>query len=422
MKSKIIFLTICLFFLFTNTALAAPNISSPSAILIDSKSGQILYGKDIDAKHYPASITKVMTALLLLEDGDLDKVVTIKDDVPNLIERGSSQIYLIPGEKITREQLLYALLIDSANDAAVAIAQDVSGSVDKFADKMNEKAKGLGMKNTHFVNPHGLHDENHYTTAKDMSIVAKEAMKNPLFRKIVTTERYIIPATNKQDTRYLYIGNRLIRNTTYKNYHYEGATGIKTGWTSEANFTLIGGAEKDGRDLITVIMDSNGVDVYMDTHTLLDYGFEGFQSKDAFKKGEIIKEIPFDKTKETLPLIAENTFEYSFPKDTVGDITTTFELPEDIDLPIKKGDIVGDVVLNLDGKEIGKINLIADKSIEAPNKFLSIFTGSSSVLKWAGILISAFLVFRTFIYISKQKRRRRRRMFGGNMGHKIHRY
>ena len=132
MGRKIIFFIICAFFLIPSTVLASPKINSPSAILINSKSGQVLYEKKVHDKHYPASITKVMTAILLLEEGNLEKVVTIGDDVPFLIERGSSQIYLIPGEQLTREQLLYALLVDSANDAAVAIAQDIAGSVEKF--------------------------------------------------------------------------------------------------------------------------------------------------------------------------------------------------------------------------------------------------------------------------------------------------
>ena len=168
-------------------------------------------------------------------------------------DRGSSQIYLIPGEQLTREQLLYALLVDSANDAAVAIAQDIAGSVEKFVQEMNEKAKELGTLNTNFVNPHGLHDDNHYTTAYDMALIACEAMKNPIFRQVVKTERYIIPATNKQDTRYLYLGNRLVRNTTYRNYKYDGANGVKTGYTSKAGNTLIASASRNDLDLITVV-------------------------------------------------------------------------------------------------------------------------------------------------------------------------
>jgi D-alanyl-D-alanine carboxypeptidase (penicillin-binding protein 5/6) len=410
MRQKIFFLTILLLFLITNTSLAAePNILSPSALLMDSKTGQILYEKNIDEKLYPASTTKVMTALLLLEDGDLEKVVEINEDVPNLIELGSSQIYLIPGEKLTREQLLYSLLVDSANDAAVAIAQDISGSVEKFAQKMNEKAKELGAINTNFVNPHGLHDDNHYTTAKDLSIIAKEAMKNPTFRKVVTTDRYIIPATNKQDTRYLYLTNRLIRNTSYNNYQYEGATGIKTGYTSKAKYALIGGATRNNLDLITVILNGESTQVYKDTHSLLDYGFENFQRDIAIKEGEVVKEIPLDKNNESLSVLAKETFEYSHLKNSTQEVTATIELPDEIQLPIEKGDVLGTLAFSIDNKKIDSIPLIADKSVEAPNSILSFFSNLKMFI-WLGIAIILFFIYRTYVYIRK-KRRRRKRLF-----------
>lgn len=412
MRHKILFITLLILFLFTNTTLAAdaqPNILSPSTLLMDSKTGQILYEKNIDEKLYPASTTKVMTALLLLEAGDLEKVVEINEDVPHLIEQGSSQIYLIPGEKLTREQLLYSLLIDSANDAAVAIAHDISGSVEKFAQKMNEKAKELGAINTNFVNPHGLHDDNHYTTAKDLSIIAREAMKNSTFRKVVTTDRYIIPATNKQDTRYLYITNRLIRKTNYKNYQYEGATGIKTGYTTKAKHALIGGASRNNLDLITVILNGEGNQVYEDTHALLDYGFENFQRDIAIKEGEVVKEIQLGKNNETLSILAKETLEYSHLKNSNQEVTATIDLPEEISLPIEKGDVLGSLAFSLEENKIDSIPLIADKSVEAPNP-ISSFLSDFNILIWIGIAIILFFIYRTYVYIRK-KRRRRKRLF-----------
>lgn len=408
MKRKIVILTIILFILLPNSAFAQPNISSPAAILIDGSSGQILYSKNIDQKNFPASITKIMTALLLIEDGNLDKVVKINKNVPDLIEPGSSQIYLIPGEELTREQLLNALLIDSANDAAVAIAQDVAGSVDKFSNRMNEKAKSLGAKNTHFVNPHGLHDENHYTSPRDMALIAKKAMKNPLFRKIVSTERYIIPTTNKQETRYLYTSNRLIRNTTYKNYYYEKAIGIKTGYTRDANFTLVGGAKEGERELISVVMNSNGVDVYKDTHKLFDFGFDGFMTKIALEKGKLVKQITTENIKDPLPLVAQNSFRYSIPKESIKDVETSFEIPKDIHLPINKGDVIGNVVYSFQGEKLGSVNLIANKSIESPNIVLTFLSNSLYGLKYLGMAIGLFLIYRTFVYIRKKKRRTKR--------------
>ena len=409
MGRKIIFFIICTFFLIPSTVLASPKINSPSAILINSKSGQVLYEKKVHDKHYPASITKVMTAILLLEEGNLEKVVTIGDDVPFLIERGSSQIYLIPGEQLTREQLLYALLVDSANDAAVAIAQDIAGSVEKFVQEMNEKAKELGTLNTNFVTPHGLHDDNHYTTAYDMALIACEAMKNPIFRQVVKTERYIIPATNKQDTRYLYLGNRLVRNTTYRNYKYDGANGVKTGYTSKAGNTLIASASRNDLDLITVVLNANGNEVYEDTISLLDYGFDTFQNKIAVKKGDTIEEIHLENADQPLPLIAKDTLEYCIDRNSNQEITWDIKLMDELSPPIEKGDSLGTMVFSLNGVEIDSIELIAGRAIESTNAFKNL--NLPIQLKWIGIVIGLFLLYRTLVYIKKRRRIRARRLF-----------
>lgn len=413
MKRKIFFVTIFILFIFTNTTVLAatnnqPNIKSPAAILIDANTGQVLYEKNIDEQFYPASITKIMTAMLLLEEGDLDKVVEIGEDVPNLIEQGSSQIYLIPGEKLTRKQLLYALLVDSANDAAVSIAQDVSGSVENFAKRMNEKAEELGATNTHFVNPHGLHDDDHYVTARDMAIIAREAMKNSTFRDAVSTVRYIIPKTNKQDTRYLYNGNRLIKETSYKNYFYEDAVGIKTGYTTVAKNTLVGGAHRNNLDLITVVLNANGTEVYEDTHELLNYGFANYTTQTAVKEGEVVEEITFENAKDSLPLLAGETLKFSTSKNNNSKIDSSIEIPKDLSLPIKKDEVVGTMHFSLKGQEIDSVPLIAQRGIEAPNPILS-FIANINIGKLIIGIILLFLLYRIFVYIKKKRRRRKRK-------------
>lgn len=396
--------------LLTNTAMAAPNnqpnIKSPAAILIDAKTGQVLYGKNIDKSFYPASITKIMTALILLEEGDLDKVVKIREDVSSLIEPGSSQIYLMPGEKLTREQLLYALLTESANDAAVAIAQDVAGSIENFADRMNEKAKKLGATHSHFVNPNGLHDEDHYVTAKDMAIIAREAMKNPIFRDAVSTVRYIIPATEKQDTRYLYNGNRLIKESTYKNYYYKEAIGIKTGYTSHAKNTLVGGAKKGNLELITVVLNANGTEVYEDTHALLDYGFENFTSKTAVKKGQVIEDLTLNNADEPLPVSASKTLQYASLKNSDTEITSTVNLSKDLSLPIEKGEIVGTMEYSLKGQPVDTVSLVAEKNIGSSNPIIALLF-HIDIGKLILSIILLFLLYRTFIYIRKKQTRKR---------------
>lgn len=413
MKRKTFFVTIFILLIFANTtALAAltdqPHIKSPAAILMDANTGQILYEKNIDEQFYPASITKIMTAMILLEEGDLDKVVEIGEDVPSLIEPGSSQIYLIAGEKLTRKQLLYSLLVDSANDAAVAIAQDVSGSVENFAKRMNEKAEELGATNTHFVNPHGLHNDAHYVTAKDMAMIAKGAMKNPIFRDAVSTVRYIIPKTNKQDTRYLYNGNRLIKETTYKNYYYEDAIGIKTGYTTVAKNTLVGGAHRNNLDLITVVLNANGTEVYEDTHELLDYGFANYTTQTAVKEGEVVDEITLENTKDSLPLLADKPLEFSALKNDTAEIDSSIEIHEDLSLPIKKSEVVGNIHFSLNGQEIGTVPLIAGKNMKASNPIISFVSNIHVGKLIIGILV-LFLLYRAFVYTKKKRRSKKRK-------------
>ena len=203
----IILLLINLMPLVSFAASEPPDIIGETAIVIDAKTGQVLYNKNMHDQRYPASTTKLITALLAIENLDLSKTVTIDAETP--FTEGS-RIYLLEGENVTVEQLLYALMLESANDAAVALGKEIAGTVPAFAEMMNRKAIELGAKNTNFVNPNGLHDDNHLSTAYDLAMIAKEAMKNEKIRELVTTYRYVIPATNKQETRYLYNTNRLL--------------------------------------------------------------------------------------------------------------------------------------------------------------------------------------------------------------------
>ena len=260
---------ICSFY----TTWAEPDISSPSAILIDSKTGRVLYEKECDVKRYPASTTKIMTGILCIELGSLNDIVTIGTN-PSQIERGSSQIYLIPGEQLTLEQLLYAMMLESANDASIAIAEHISGSVEEFVKLMNKRAKELGANDTNFVNPHGLHDDNHVTTARDLALIAKHAMTLPKFREVVATVNYTIPETNKQPARdYITNSNKLIWKIN-KTYSYDYAIGIKTGYTTKAKNNLVAGALKDDMELISVVMNENSTNsssnMYTNTIELLN--------------------------------------------------------------------------------------------------------------------------------------------------------
>ena len=232
-----------------------PEVQSPSVILMEMSTGTVLYEKNSDERNYPASITKIMTTLLALENSDLNEVVTFSDDAINNTE--GSGIYRDYGEQMTMEQCLYAVMLNSANECAYAVAEHVGGTVEHFVDMMNEKAAELGCTNTHFANPHGLFDENHYTTAHDMALIAKAAYQNETFRIITGTARYTIPPTNKHDEPTdLQNHNEMLYPFKTLKYRYEYCTGGKTGYTDIARSTLVTYADNETR-----YMDSEAVEV-----------------------------------------------------------------------------------------------------------------------------------------------------------------
>ena len=262
-----------------------PKIEGQSAVLMDAVTDTILYSKNADDRLYPASITKIMTAFLACEYLDMNDTITMSEAAAYGIEAGSSSIYAETGEVFTVEQALMALMLESANEMALAIAEKTSGSVKKFVELMNQRAAQLGCENTHFNNPNGLPDETHYTTANDMIKIAKAAWYNPLFRKFVTTQVYEIPPTNKQpETRYLLNHHKMMSGQTYA---YDGVLGGKTGYTEAAGNTLVTYAKNDNTYLVAVVMQSvNGA--YSDTKALLDYGFNNFSRS---KLTDLRKEI-----------------------------------------------------------------------------------------------------------------------------------
>jgi len=251
-----------------------PKINSEAAILMDATSGQILFQKNMDRKMYPASTTKIMTGMLALQKGKLTDVITMSDNAVFSVDRDSSHIALDVGEKITLEQALYALSIESANDAANGIAESIGGTLNNFAKLMNDTAVQAGAKNTKFINANGLHSNSHYTTAYDMAKITAAAIKVPRFVKIFTAKRYKIPPTNKQpETRIFSSRNKFINGEI----PYNGILMSKTGWTSEAQHTLVTTAQKNGTTLIAVVMkSSNTSDKWKDTVDLLNYGFTQF--------------------------------------------------------------------------------------------------------------------------------------------------
>ncbi|MFZ5969520.1 MAG: D-alanyl-D-alanine carboxypeptidase family protein [Bacillota bacterium] len=402
-----------------------PEISAPSAILIDAATGEILYEKDAHALMYPASTTKIMTAILTLENTKLEDIVIIDKDTPFT---DGNRIYAIEGEEFTVEQLLYALLVESANDAAVALAKHISGSVEEFAKLMNKRAKELGAKNTHFTNPNGLPDENHLTTAYDLAVMGKYAMTLPGFPEFVKTVRYQIPPTNKQpETRYLKSSNRLLWGTGSRNrielngqwvdIKYDFIEGIKTGYTVQAQQCLVSAAKKDGHRLIAVVLKAQGTNIYVDTRKLLDYGFNQFQFVKIGQKGQIIESISVENGEEkSLNLIAQDDYYKPIPIDTqLENITTKIALKENnLRAPISKGEVLGKVKYYAGSTFLGEDNLLAAESIEEKVGFTAIYDFGDSVLqKIINIILSLiilFLIWRTYVTIIRIKKRKRNQL------------
>lgn len=251
-------------------SLEEPIVAAQGAVLMDASTGELLFAKNAETKYYPASITKLMTALLVAERCNLDDIVTFSKTATTNLESGAVTLKLAEGDKLTVRQCMYGLLLKSANEVANGLAEHVSGSISAFADLMNQKAKELGCKNTHFVNPNGLNNSNHYTTPYDMALIGRAAFQNQTVQKVASTLSYQIPATKNAAARTISLGHKMLYPNDSR--YYPGVIGGKTGYTSLAGNTLVTCAEKDGVRLIAVIMKSKSTQ-YTDTKALLDYGF-----------------------------------------------------------------------------------------------------------------------------------------------------
>lgn len=415
-------LIISCFLLNFNTIYAAPSILSESAVLIDAATGIILAQKDADKKMYPASLTKIMTAILALESGKLTDVITVDNDTPHEIY--GSHIALEEGEILTLKDLLHALMLPSANDAASVIAKHYGGSIENFVKMMNDKAKEIGAYKTNFTNPHGLHDANHYSTAADIALLTRYAMKNDEFRKIVSTCKYEIQITNKKDEpRYFTSLNKLIYNTSYNQIYvdglyispyYEYATGAKTGYTPEAGNCLAATAKKDGTELIAVTMKGISLEMYQDAHNLFNYGFEEYISATLVGKNTFIKNVKLTNgDSKEISVITESDLTALVEKSSLDNIKSNIYI-DDINLPIEKNHIVGKIEYSLDNELIGTVNLISPISVKSiaqegqGNIFLSIVKFIAYLILFAGISILLLKIYNDIrIRVNRKKRRSR---------------
>jgi D-alanyl-D-alanine carboxypeptidase len=386
-----------------------PTVNAPVALLMDSGTGEILYEKNAREKMYPASITKIMTAILALENRELTDTATVSYNAIFTVPIGYSNANLQLDEVLTYEQLLYVLLIPSANDAANVIAEDIAGSVESFATMMNTKAREIGCENTNFVNANGVHDDNHYSTAYDLALIGKYAMQNETFRKIVSTVRYTLPATNKYETddRIFLTTNRLINSKSGQYYEY--ATGIKTGYTENAKNCIVASAKKDNMELICVIMgagnDSTSTNKFSDCITLFDYGFENYKYETLCQANDVFKTItPRGSSKDTKNLdVLYETDISAFMKssESADDYSPEIELDEKLKAPITKGSVIGKVTYTINGIKY-TTNLIAGQDILASSVILVIF-------KIALVIFALYILKFILNFLNKGKKKKKKK-------------
>lgn len=451
--------------LFPNVAFASqePDITSESAIVMEPSTGNIIYEKEIHKKMYPASMTKILTALVTLDHLNPDALITVGTEI-NEVSLDSSKAGHVRGETLSVKNLLRGLIIPSGNDTANVLAAAVAKKVEKnedlsysecekiFADLMNKKAKELGAKNSHFANPHGYHNEDHYTTAYDMALIAKKAMENEIIKEIAKeksfsgkgVENNLESSSDLQIQEYNWKShNFLITDNEYK---YDYATGIKTGFTNEAGACLAASAEKDGTTLIAILFKSEDPNRWIDAKKLFDYGFNNFEIVELQKANDIVKKVSLTKHNrlkgDTLDVIVKkDVTEYmetkntknlkkviSYSKQFVAENKKKEDTTIRLKAPIKKGEEIGTISYQLDGETVTQAKLYAGHAVEKQTFFSAIkyFFKSifSNVFSFKGLAVLAVIIGVALIvlgvtkmirgrrsrsrYVYKPKRRRRR--------------
>lgn len=353
------------------------NLESESAILIEQSTGKILYSKNEHEQLRPASVTKVMSILLIMEALDSGKI-SLNDSIPcseNAASMGGSQIWLDPRETLTVDEMLKAICVASANDCVVAMAEYIAGSEEAFVQMMNDRAKELGMNDTCFKNCHGLDEDGHVTSSYDISLMSKELLNN---HPQITNYTTIWTDSLRDGKSQLANTNKLIRT-------YKGATGLKTGSTGLALYNLSASATRDGLSLIAVIMKAPSTKVrFSEAEKLLDYGFNGFTYKEFAKQGETLDTVTVNKgVKPSIDIIFENNVGILIKKGEDKDIEQTISIDENISAPIEKGQKLGTITYSKNGETLTMVNLVSNDSVDKIN----LFTMTKEIVyKWIDLL------------------------------------
>lgn len=373
-----------------NSIESAVSLNSEAAILIENESGNILYEKNSSERLYPASTTKIMTAILAIENCDLNETAEVSQGAVDSVPSGYTNAGLIPGEEFTVEELLYALMIASANEAANVLAEHISGSVEEFAVLMNEKAKELGCENTNFVNANGMHNENHYTTAQDLCTIAEYCFENETFREIIQTVNYTVPATELHSAE-----DRILTNTDAlinpnSQYYYEYALGGKTGFTSQAGNCLVCFAEKDGIYLTAVLLNaSSSVNRFSDARNLLSFGYDNFSNQVLVPKDTAIETLEISNGEEganTVQIVTGEKITDYVQNNFENNLSYEITLNENILAPVYLGSTLGEITYTLDNKTY-TVPLVAGNTVYSAHNYASYFLAAGLVLLIISIII-----------------------------------
>ena len=400
MRLRKFFIIFCFLFLiiflscYTNISSASelPFINDGSVYLMDSRTTKPLYSKDENSKMFPASTTKIMTAILALENSNLDTVVTASYNAISAIPEGYSTADIQVGEQLTVEQLLELLLVHSANDAANVLAEYIGGSTDSFVSMMNTKLNELGLVNTHFTNTYGLQDENHYTTAKDLAFLMKYCLENETFRKISGQASCAIPATNMWGPRKYASTNELLiaGNENYYQYVFSG----KTGFTSQAKHCLVTAAYNNDLELICVVLGND--DRFNVTRLLYDYAFSNYELKNVINENDVVTNINVEGASndtKNLNLLISEDIPALVDKNSDEELVPIIQLNDNISAPIYKGEVLGKVTYSINGVDY-TTDLIAAHDVKKSNVITYLVLG----------LIGIILIFIIWFIIEKRKK------------------
>ena len=415
-------------------------VNAKAALLLELNSNTVLFSYCADDRLYPASLTKIMTCMLALDYGKLDDTVTVSETAMEGLHEDGSSAGLVPGEKMSLRNLLYCMMLSSANEACNVVAEYISGDIAGFVELMNRKAAALGCHGTHFANPHGLHDEDHYTTANDLCRITRKALENPTFRDITSTTTYTVPATNLNEERHLVTTNYLVSRDIVSDYYYSKATGIKTGFTTPAGRCLVSTASDGNLKFLSVLLgaetellDDGNVLYHSFTETakLFDYGFDNFAYAEVLTNLENLDQLPVRNAagRDTVVIKPSESIDALLPKNfDKAKLTTDYTVDTadgQLEAPLEAGQIIGTVFVYYDGILIGHTTaetLTAVKrseisgSFEATKSFFEEYWWIVLLLGVIVLLLIAVLLIRSAAMTARRRAAAKRRHPGDRGG------